>query len=366
MPSYQQSQDSKLWSVRFREMDGAVEKHKRLSGFRTKKEAQAAYIQYIQDKKDREEAVAATGGLLLFTELLQGYYKQQEHRVKESSFFDMQMKINSRILPFFQDYKIAEITPAVIMEWQQTVSGYSYEYRQKLMTYIRSIFKYGYRYYGIPNPCDRVENFRSTEPKKEMNFWTPDEFSRFISVVDDPTYHLFFLTIYLTGCRKGEVSALGWEDIDLEGKSITIRKNLTNKTKGNIWTITTPKTESSYREITIPQSLCDKLAAVEDKIKPFVFGGDRPLPPQSTLNKFRQYTRIAGVKPIRIHDLRHSHASLLISSGISIVAVSRRLGHKSVKETLDTYAHMFPDDLSQINSVIKNVSDFIDKTDRSK
>jgi integrase len=229
-----------------------------------------------------------------------------------------------------------------------------------------SIYKYGARYYDIPDIMNKVDRPRDTSPQKEMSIWTPSEFQRFIAEVDN-TYRLYFSFLYVSGCRRGEALALTWDDID--ARSVRINKSVTTKTSSAAYLVTTPKNKGSIRKITVPEFIIDQLNAHREQQQSelgeawmpslFVFGGVRPLPTTSADRAFKKAIEHAGVKPIRIHDLRHSCASLLISKGISIVAVSRQLGHKNVEQTLNTYSHMMPDDTTMIYNALDKLGTFL-------
>lgn len=392
MPSFEQNKKSKLWSVRFREIDeNGITHQKRLSGFRTKKEAQYGYEDYCiaksantpreAEKNDRE---------LTFDELLALYYKYQQGRVKRSSLYEMQKKIDKRLLPAFTGKKMSEIKPIDILNWQSELSReLSFSYTTSLFSLLCAIYKYGEKYHDIKNITVKVDRPRSTEPKKEMQIWTPEEMSRFLECAEDRMYKTFFLLLYATGCRRGEAEAITWNDIDTEKGEMRISKSLTRKSPTAPWEITTPKNAGSNRTVSLPKKLCQALNEYkrecengykQDRSSPsapqyerpipdndppqerasipntsFVFGGDRPLSERTTDRYFAETTARAGLKRIRIHDLRHSCASLLISKGASIVAVSRRLGHTNIEQTLNTYSHMLPDDNSKILITLNSV-----------
>lgn len=359
MPSYEQNKKSKLWSVRFREPDeNGVEHQRRLSGFKTKKEAQYGYQDYLSAKAEEEKKRASlplnSPDDMYFEDLVDMYFKFKADRVKYSTYYDLHSRVTSKILPYFKGKKMSEIKPIDILDWQKkTFPSLSYNYTSKLMTALGAIYRYGERYHDIKNIMSKVDRPRNMSPKSEMQFWTPEQFASFSAAIDDTTYRLFFLTLYITGCRRGECEALTWADVDLAKGEIKISKSVTNKTPGSPWEITTPKNASSNRTVPIPEFLVKQFASYKaEQLDPspsaFVFGGTRPLAPTSTDRYFKKTIEKAGVKPIRIHDLRHSCASLLISKGVSIVAVSRRLGHSDIEQTLNTYSHLMPDDQTKI------------------
>ena len=351
MPSYEKRANG--WTVRFREMVEGREVNKRLSGYRTKAEAEKAYKSYLIDYDHHIVNVAEAP--TLFEELVLLYTEYTKGRTKESSYYCILSKINSHIRDYFGQMKISSITPATILAWQNTLQRYSFKYRSSLNGLLGSIFKFGNRYYNTENPTLKVEPLRDLDPKKEVQVWTPDDFARYLAVVDIPTYRLLFRFLYVSGCRKGEALALSFDDIDLEKGTVRINKSLTRKTSGKPYAITTPKNKFSNRTIEMPQGLLAELLETKKSNEDlFVFGGSTPIAENTLTRKHNKWCQVSGVPHIRIHDLRHSCASYLISQGISIVAVSKRLGHASISQTLDTYCHMMPSDADRIKEIFKN------------
>ncbi len=176
----------------------------------------------------------------------------------------------------------------------------------------------------------------------EMLFWTKTEFDTFIESVKDklPSYTIF-MTMYYTGIREGELLALTPTDIDFTNKTVTINKSYQRLNNEDI--ITSPKTPKSNRVIPIPDGLCACLKEYMShcyELQP----GDRLFP----YTKFYLYhemergCKLSGVKRIRVHDIRHSHASLLVEMGFSPLLIAERLGHEKVQTTMDTYSHLYP------------------------
>ena len=374
MPSFEKNKSSGLWSCRFREPDPitGISRQKRLSGYKTKKEAQYGYEDYIKTREEEaarliaEQAASEPNPLnMLFDDLLAEYMAFTKKRVKESTYYDLESKVRNRLEPYFRGKRIREITPKTISDWIENIE-YSHKSKTWIFSTMSSIYKYGARYYDIPDIMNKVDRPRDTSPQKEMSIWTPSEFQRFIAEVDN-TYRLYFSFLYVSGCRRGEALALTWDDID--ARSVRINKSVTTKTSSAAYLVTTPKNKGSIRKITVPEFIIDQLNAHREQQQSelgeawmpslFVFGGVRPLPTTSADRAFKKAIEHAGVKPIRIHDLRHSCASLLISKGISIVAVSRQLGHKNVEQTLNTYSHMMPDDTTMIYNALDKLGTFL-------
>ena len=357
MPSYEQNKSSKLWSVRFRETQDGIEHNKRLSGFKTKKEAQQGYVEYITKKPNNTDINAE----LYFNEVIEKYLQYKASRVKEGTIYEIEQKIQRHIYPFFEEKYIKKITPLDILTWQQSLEKYSYNYKCSLRSILSAVYKYADRYLDIPNIMHKVEPFRNIETEAEMLYWTKDEFQIFNQACSNKMYQVYFYILYITGCRKGEVLALTWNDIDLNKRTIQITKNVTTKTRESGWKITTTKNKSSNRIIDIGAKPAKILKEYQEWQKEnfdnttFVFCGERPIPMTNIDRYFKNTCANAGVKKIRIHDLRHSCASLLISNGISIVAVSKRLGHKNIEQTLNTYSHMMPEDNTKMIEVLDSI-----------
>ena len=172
--------------------------------------------------------------------------------------------------------------------------------------------------------------------------------------------------LYISGCRRGEALALNWADVNLNNGAVKISKNVAYKVgkNGKSYNITTPKNAGSNRTIYLPSFFLKELKGYKiwqlqkHQDTTFIFGGGDPLPPTSIERALTKGAEKAGVKRIRIHDLRHSCASFLIHKGVSIVAVSRRLGHSSIEQTLNTYSHMMPDDQTMILNTLNSLEEF--------
>ena len=177
---------------------------------------------------------------------------------------------------------------------------------------------------------------------RKLNFWTPEEYAKFSeAAADNPEYFIIFEILYYTGMRVGELLALTLNDIDFKNNQININKTFYRLPGQDM--INPPKTPNSERNIDIPEFLT---AEIENYTKKLY----KPDPECRLFHKQIQYIRSAfklrikkaGVKEIRVHDLRHSHASLLINLGANPVLVAERLGHESPSITMNTYAHLFP------------------------
>lgn len=267
-------------------------------------------------------------------------------RQKKQGFVTLQSNFNARILPYFREYDILSITSRDILKWQDYIYtlGFKYSYTSKLYIYLNCFMKYCCNYLGLEhNPMNGVPNFKRDIEETKHDFYTLEEFNKFIKCVDHKVYKQFFNLMFFTGTRPGEAMALKFSD--LSDNYISINKNLT--TKGGR-TLDTPKNRSSIRQIKIDNKLKHDLydlkkyysknynADVEDY---FIFGGLNPLSP-TTINRYKKRAcNKANIRPIKLHEFRHSHATLLLHNGMLINEVSRRLGHNKVSTTLNIYTH---------------------------
>lgn len=264
----------------------------------------------------------------------------------------------------FNDFKIQHFNL-----WKQKIdSKLSTTYKNNIYKKLRAIINYGERTYNI-NLLDvknKMTNFTDpNELQKEMLFFTYDEFLQFIEQEKELKYRCYFETLYYCGLRKGEANALNWNDIDFNKETLNISKNLSLKIKGQKYVILPPKTKSSIRILPLPKILLNDLKNLYNEYKKyknfdkswFIFGGIYPLADTTTENKKHSNCINAGIKKeIRIHDFRHSCASLLINNGANPSLVSKYLGHSKTSTTLDTYSHMFPNNLDDIINKIDKIT----------
>ena len=221
------------------------------------------------------------------------------------------------------------------------------------------IFNYAAKYYDLPrNPCAQAGSIGKGKAD-EMSFWTQTEFEQFIDCVKDkPLSYYGFLTLYWTGCRIGELLALTLEDFNPVEKTLRINKSY-QRIKGRD-VITDPKTQKGKRTISLPDFLVEELQEYVGKLYGMTLQ-DRMF---QTTKAYYEHEMIrgvelSGVKKIRIHDLRHSHASLLISKlGAQPNLVADRLGHEKIQTTLSTYSHIYPEQsrqlAEQLNMLVEN------------
>lgn len=333
--------------------DGVFKNYKK-RGFKTKREAVLAEEKFLLELTRSQNNIT-------LSQLMDKYLANAKTQVKESTVDNNQGALKKWVRKFGDMY-VSEITRAELQDFVDELDArYSKRYVEKIFYCGNTMFNYGLTKELIDkNPLTGVErDKRPNEMKKEMLFWEPDEFEKFIANVDDIMWKTFFSTLYMMGIRRGECIALTWKDIDFAKKTMSIYKTSSAKQRNKKVKYTTPKTKNSYRIITIPDALLSLLKewkSVESTFSgfsenSFVFGNDLPLPAENIRRNFIRYIKLTNdklrdeekIQQIRIHDLRHSHASYLINNmekGFSGYDIAKRLG--DTLETLhNTYAHWF-------------------------
>lgn len=330
------------WKVyyRFTDWQGKIRQSTK-RGFQTKREALA----WEREQLNKVEADLN----MIFESFVDTYTADMKNRVKENTWNTKEHIIRTKILPYFGQRKINEIQPKDIIAWQNEMikttskqgKPYSPVYLKTLHNQLSAIFNHAVRFYGLrDNPAAKVGNMGKAK-SKEMLFWTEEEYSKFsFAVMDKPMSFYAFEMLYWCGIREGELLALTPADFDFERGTVTISKSYQRIDRRDV--ITDPKTQKSNRTIKMPQFLVEE---IQEYFKQLYSIGknDRIFEVTKSYlhNEMTRGAKEAGVKRIRIHDLRHSHISLLIDMGYSAVAIADRVGHESIDITYN-YAHLFP------------------------
>jgi len=324
-------------------------KQKKKRGFKLKKDAvnwEREFLLQMQGEPD-----------MTLNSLAELDLKDIKTRLKEITYDGHKHLLENRILPYLGNKPINLITPADIRNWQNTQisTGYSDAYLKRMNNLLVATFNFAVRFYNLKdNPC-RLAGSMGKRKRTKITFWTKEEYFKFIALVDDITKYTMFQTLYYTGMRIGELLALTYNDIDLDNGIIRINKTV--NFKGGKVNVTSPKTPKSNREITIPQLLVNDLNNYIKRIYDYK-NTDRVFPYTKAIlyNELKTKSEQAGLKKIRVHDFRHSHASLLIDMGINPLLISERLGHEKVETTLNTYSHLYPsraDELAEkLNKIV--------------
>lgn len=344
MPAYKYTLKSgkTLWYANFYYTDWTGEKkHICKRGFSTQREAKEYERTFMDQQLNTSD--------ILFSSLVENYLDDMEHRLKPTTMENKRFIITGKLLPYFGRLKVCDIDTIKVRKWQNELLSYRGDDGQPLsQTYLKTvnnqlsaIMNYAVSHYRLPaNPCKAAGSIGKSKAD-EMNIWTQEQYEKFSSQIQKSSVRLAFDVLFYTGMRSGELLALTPADI-LPTKRIDINKNYA-KVKGEELFLE-PKTPKAKRCISIPDFLYDDICDYVSKL--YGIGqGDRIFYfSKSALDReIKRIAEKAGLPPIRVHDLRHSHASMLIDMGFTALEIADRLGHESVKTTLDTYSHLYPD-----------------------
>lgn len=304
------------------------------------------------------------------------YFESLKKYRKESTIETYIQAYNKHIYPYFKSSYINQVNNQDIRNWSENVlkNDFNPRYLNKIFYILKAIFDYGVKFYDLEhNPVVYVGKFENkkevVKDEEKLRYITKEEFDTFISVVDDPLWHSFFVTLYYTGARKGELMALNWNDIDFNKNEISINKTLFTKLKSGA-TIT-PTKNYLNRKIKMSKTLKEELITHFNNQKTytdfsmnwFVFGGPVYLKP-TTIDRYKKlYFEKSGVHEITIHEFRHSHVSLLINEYLKsgqtdtakfYVMMSNRMGH-TIGVMQKTYQHLFPSVQDEIVDLLDNL-----------
>jgi len=347
--------DGRKWKVSCYYTDWTGERKRHVKrGFDTRKEA-LEYEHIFLDKKSKDINMS-------FGSFIDIYMEDVKPQLKKSTLANKGQLIKTHNRPYFQNLSLAEITSTHILQWQNELlqkldadgKGYADTYLRTINNQLTAIFNHAVKYYDLPkNPCYAFKKLGKSEAQ-EMLFWTKDEYLKFAEVMKDkPMSYYCFQILFWTGIREGELLALTRSDFDLEKR--TLRINKTYQVVNGEEMITSPKTEKSNRTIELPQFLCDEMQDYFESIYKLtpdcrIF----PVGKHYLHSEMNRGSKAAGVKRIRIHDLRHSSCALLIELGYSPIQIAERLGHECSTVT-ERYSHLYP-------SVQRNMADKLNDT----
>lgn len=326
--------------IRYKDWKGEKQIHTK-RGFPTKREA-LEYEREFLLKKSKD----VTMGFSKFVEI---YMEDIKPRIKLNTYLTKKHTIETKILPYFKKKSLSEISVTDVIQWQNELLGmrdehdrpYSQTYLRTVQNQLNAIFNHAERYYDLSvNPAKKAGKMGKAK-SKEMLFWTKDEYLKFAEVMKEkPVSYYAFEILYWTGIREGELLALEKGDFNIPGRKLSISKSFQHL-QGEDY-ITSPKTEKSNRTIELPEFLCQEmedyfgmLYGCDEHTRLFTFS-------KSYLHhEMDRGAKQAGVKRIRIHDIRHSHVAHLIELGFSPVAIAERMGHESISVTFN-YSHLYP------------------------
>ena len=322
-------------------------KSKMKRGFATKKDAQQWERDFLQKQSASMD--------MKFASFVEVYFEDKAPRLKERSIMTKRTLFETKIIPYFGEKQMNEITAVDIIKWQNALLNQDYKptYLRMIQNQMTALFNHAEKFYDLKdNPCKKVDKMGRSNAK-ELNFWTKDEYEQFIQCFspDEEMYRIIFQMLFWLGCRVGELRALTSQDIDFENGTVNISKTYYRRNQNDY--VTPPKTESSNRKITIPKFLAEEMKDFVDR-QYGLTPEDRifPITDRAIQKKMKQKAEQAKLKPIRVHDLRHSHIALLIEKGMQPLVIAQRVGHDSVNTTMNIYGHLYPNKQKQVADLL--------------
>lgn len=325
MPAYKDSKRG-TWYVKYQATDPLTGSRKAVlrRGFATRREA----LNYEAQHRTEGAETRHTTFAAIFEDYLNGLDANETTKQQKRAWL-------VQYFPLFSE-EMERLTRPALVQWRNGLkdTGLSARTLNRGISYVRAVCKYAETLYGVQNNAVVLQNYKREQKPTAQQVWTVDEFNAFLKCVEGDYYKAYFAFLFWTGCRRSEALAVCAEDIT--GNRVHIHRAIKHYKNGFI----PLKTGSSERTITIDAQTMEIIRPCIDRAAPFVFGGETPLSITQLQVRFTRAIKASGVPPIRIHDLRHSHATLLINNGVNIVAVSKRLGHSSINMTLEIYTHL--------------------------
>lgn len=343
MPVYR-DEKLKTWYVKFRYRDWQGKaRYTTKRGFKTKRDALKYEFEFKTTSTERIDIKLAV--------LAEKYLADKKLRTKISNFKIIKYTLQKHFLESLGHLKISELSASVMKEWQNDliVKNLKYNTLIRIHTTVNSFLNYAIKYYGLKeNPLKIVGGIGHVNKEaRRINFWEYEEFEKFISNVKNFKHKICFKILFFGGLRVGELLALDKRDFNFKENKISITKSKIQSTGE----ISTPKTIDSVREIDMPSEIMLEVKRYIRTLKIIpspLFDTNH----SSLLVSLKRCAGKAGIKIINVHDLRHSHVSHLIHLGAPITLISRRLGHKSPKITLDVYSHMYSESGKKITELL--------------
>ena len=320
-------------------------RRKKIEGFTRRKDAKAAETAFL-------EKITGSSNMA-FKSLCDLYIADCKTRLKQSTLIIKQNIIDNVCVPFFGSRPINDISGGLIRNWQNQLLTHTPAYKPTYLklcnTQLSAVFNYGVKYYGLRSNPVHIAGTIGKAHSGRIDFYTVSEYKLFMqNLTDSKPLRIAFELLFYAGLRCGELLALTVSDFNANDDTISINKTYQRIMRKDV--ITTPKTEKSKRIIQLPHA-----AAVH--LNEYIKTMYEPQPQErlfATLNKHTlkvavtQAANKAGLKEIRLHDFRHSHASMLIELGFPPLVIAERLGHEDIKTTLQIYSHLYPSKASEV------------------
>lgn len=353
--------DTGKWqfSVRYKTLAGEPARE-RQSGFKTKQAAKDAEIKFLMSVAETDKKC-----IMVVDELCDIYLNTKSKTVTKSTLKYITNIVDLHIRPHLAKKEVRSLNHQMLIKWQNELSskglsnkrinGVTKKFRE-IINFSNKINKTNY------NPFIAIEKLIE-EPKKEIVVYDYPTFKQFESVIDNFEYKVYFNILFWTGIRSAESWALTWNDLNINTKELSINKSCIQGIKGISWEIGPTKTKESNRIIKLDDNTFKLLLKLKKEKEnedgynsnDFIFGGVEPFRKNTVNYHNSKYAKDAKVFYLNLHGFRHSHATLIIQKTKDYKMASKRLGHKTEKETIETYSHLIKDSeivlMNELNSL---------------
>jgi integrase len=340
---------------------GGRRRQKWHGGFTTRREAEVARARIVNELH--------TGAYVLPDRLLFGdwvkltWLPMIETRIKPSTFDSYRRNMELHILPALGQRPMQQLTPMMLNALYSRLiadRGDGRPLSAKTVRYIHTIIHKALEDavdagLAVLNAAERAKPPRpERRDGQEIRCWEPDELARFLNHVRGTRLEVAWRIAAMTGMRRGEVLGLRWCDVDLDACRISVRQAVVSVAYAVL--LSTPKSHQA-RVIDLDQTTVDLLhqhrsnqdvdrnrwgSEYSDKDLVVATENGEPIHPHSLSQAFERLVKRADLRPIRLHDLRHTHATMAVKAGVPLKVISERLGHESPAFTMKQYAHVLP------------------------
>ncbi|USK86177.1 tyrosine-type recombinase/integrase [Peribacillus asahii] len=327
-------------------------KRKKKRGFKTKRDAEKA-LALIES-----EVIKGTyfePSHITFEEHLNEWFKIKKNTINAQTAEVYQGYMKNRIIPVLGDTQLSKLTPVLLQSYVNNLveEGLASATIRKLRNIIKSSLDHAVNMELLPaNPIVKIQLPKGT--KKEITVWKVDEIKQFLKVAINHRFYPAFHLAITTGMRRGEILGLRWKDVNLEKGILYVRQTLSRDGK---YFLNGAKTEAGVRSIQLANASIvmlkkQKCIVAKEKLScgPEYIDHDlvvcttkgTPVIPSNLKKTYERLIKEADVPLIRFHDLRHTHATMLLAQDVHAKVISERLGHSNIQITLDTYSHILP------------------------
>lgn len=336
-----------------KDVNTSKRKQKKRRGFKTKKEAQAALVQ-AESEVLRGDYIEPSK--MLYGEYIESWLIDKKTKIKSSTFGTYLWLVNNHIKRGLGNIQLNKISAMELQKfYNQLLSekSLSNENIQKIHSLINNSLNRAVKW-GLLNKNVALLVDRPRSNRREINVWTQEQIIKFLKEAEQDKLYIAFHLAITSGMRQSEILGLRWKDIDFTDNSLSVVQILSHDGKSMS---VGAKTRSGIRKVHLPDEtmiLLEKHKRIQENEKKLYTGiyEDRdlivctsvgtPVIPRNLMRSFYRITKSAELPRIRFHDLRHTHATLLLKQGVNPKIVAERLGHADVRITLDTYSHLLP------------------------